>query len=133
MNRLELISIINEDKTFNFEYAALQLFKYQYKYNVVYRKWVDDIKFKVENVNTIQDIPFLPISAFKSNKLQCELEKEQLIFESSGTTGVVPSKHYVFDLGLYLKNAQSIFESFYGKVEGYCFLALLPSYLERKG
>ena len=62
-----------------------------------------------------------------------KLEKEQLIFESSGTTGVVPSKHYVFDLGLYLKNAQSIFESFYGEVEGYCFLALLPSYLERKG
>jgi hypothetical protein len=84
-------------------------------------------------VNSLQDIPFLPISAFKSNKLHCELIKEEQVFFSSGTTGSAPSKHFVFDLKLYLKNALSIFESFYGKVEEYCFLALLPSYLERSG
>ena len=133
MNRTELISIINADKPFDFEDTALQLFKYQYKYNAVYRKWVDDIKCEVDNVRSVREIPFLPISAFKSFKLHCELTNEQLVFLSSGTTGLMPSRHFVFDLDLYLKTTQLIFESLYGKLKDLCFLALLPSYLERSG
>jgi len=128
-----LIALIHESKSFDFEYSAIQLFQYQYNHNLIYQSWVNNLGLDPVNIKTIGDIPFLPISAFKSNVLHCELTNEETIFLSSGTTGMTPSKHFVYDLSLYLNNARLIFESFYGAVENYCFLALLPSYLERKG
>lgn len=54
-------------------------------------------------------------------------------FSSSGTTGQINSKHYVPDLTIYEKSLMRAFELFYGSPDQYCFLALLPSYLERAG
>lgn len=133
MDRKELISLIQEDRNIDFETKALHLFAYQYEHNTVYRNWVDHTHIDPADVKRIEEIPFLPISAFKSYKLHCELIDAQTIFTSSGTTGSIPSQHFVFDLPLYLDNTVSIFENKYGKVEDYCFLALLPSYLERTG
>ncbi|TVR72282.1 MAG: acyl transferase [Marinilabiliales bacterium] len=50
---------------------------------------------------------------------------------SSGTAPAVRSAHYVADTALYEKSYLRCFEIFYGDPAGYCFLALLPSYLER--
>jgi len=128
-----LISLITGNNPFDFEDVAIQLFYFQYKHNSIYRSWVDNLGIAPDEVNLIDQIPFLPISAFKSHKLGCELVEEEVIFSSSGTTGAITSKHYVFDLSLYLKNTESIFFDFYGDLKDYCFLALLPSYLERSG
>ncbi|MDF1698160.1 MAG: acyl transferase [Saprospiraceae bacterium] len=133
MDRTELISQIAEKSKLDFERVAIQVFHYQYQHNAIYRSWVDNLQVVPSEVTTLNYIPFLPISAFKSHKLHCELKEEMVIFTSSGTSGSTPSSHYVFDLDLYLQNAQRIFESFYGPVKEYCFLALLPSYLERSG
>lgn len=133
MDRTELISLITGNCPLNIEEVAIHLFHYQYSHNHTYRDWVDNLGFNAKDVSSMQQIPFIPISAFKSYILHCEKTKEETIFLSSGTTGSVPSKHYVYDLPFYLNNAQSIFESFYGSVESHCFLALLPSYLERSG
>lgn len=102
-------------------------------HNETYQSWVDGVGCKPDKVSSIADIPFLPISAFKNYKLGCEIQKEQTVFTSSGTTGSIPSRHFVYDVQTYLRNATQIFESFYGSVRKYCFLALLPSYLERTG
>ncbi|MFC2443434.1 MAG: acyl transferase, partial [Capnocytophaga ochracea] len=50
-----------------------------------------------------------------------------------GTTGAQTSRHYVKDLSLYEQSFRKGFEHFYGNVEDYVVLALLPSYLERTG
>lgn len=133
MERIELISLITGNNSFDFEEVAIRLCHYQYKHNEVYRSWVDNLDLHPNNINSISDIPFLPISAFKSHKLRCERSNEEVVFTSSMTTGSIPSRHYVFDLALYLNNADSIFREFYGEMADYCFFALLPSYLERKG
>ena len=133
LNRTNLISSISEKAVFDFDKIALQVFNYQYKYNTIYQNWVDSLDVNPNQVVSVQEIPFLPISAFKNYRVQTGQGKEEMIFTSSGTTGAIPSKHYVWDQGLYLENSKRIFESFYGATENYCFLALLPSYLERSG
>ena len=133
MDREELIALIKSSPREQFDHIAIHLFQYQYKYNSIYREWVDNLKVLPSEVREISDIPFLPISAFKHHKVHCKKVEEQVIFTSSGTTGSTISKHYVFDLNFYLDNASQIFKEFYGPVEDYCILALLPSYLERNG
>jgi len=84
-------------------------------------------------VNTLEKIPFLPIECFKTEKVYCGHTTPQQIFTSSGTTGAQTSRHYVKELSLYEQSFRKGFEHFYGNVEDYVVLALLPSYLERTG
>jgi phenylacetate-coenzyme A ligase PaaK-like adenylate-forming protein len=57
----------------------------------------------------------------------------QETFTSSGTTGMITSKHLVTDVTLYEESYRKGFSEFYGNIEDYVVLALLPSYLEREG
>lgn len=112
---------------------ALELFRYQYAQNVVYRSFVDALKVSVANVRHIEAIPFLPVSFFKTHVVTArEGDESKLIFESSGTTGEVPSRHHLYSPDLYEASLIKGFEQFYGRVSDYAILALLPSYLERK-
>jgi len=56
-----------------------------------------------------------------------------MVFSSSGTTGMVTSKHLVTDVSLYERSFMQGFKAFYGNIQDYTVLALLPSYLERDG
>ncbi len=118
---------------FDFEEQAIQLFRFQYRENSVYQTYCQLINCKVEEVNSIQEIPFLPIASFKNHPVKSEAFDPQICFESSGTTGSISSKHYVKDLSIYEKSFCKGFEKFYGPIEEFCVLGLLPSYLERKG
>lgn len=127
-------SQIDALKVENFEKSAIQLFQYQYKNNKIYKKYVDAIGRSPQDVQKLTQIPFLPIEFFKSQSIylkQFESQQAEAVFESSGTTGTVHSKHYVFDHNLYLNNSKRIFEQAYGPLSNYVILALLPSYLER--
>lgn len=117
----------------SFEATALEIFRYQYSLNAVYREWVKALKVKVEEVNSIAAIPFLPISFFKSSNITTGAFEPQLIFTSSGTTGQATSKHLVKDKNIYIESFIKGFSHFYGNIEEYCIIALLPSYLERQG
>ena len=117
----------------NFDIAALELFQFQYKENVVYRKYCELIGVEPQKVTSIKAIPFLPISFFKSHQLKTTLFKAEEIFTSSGSSSSQTSKHYIKELQLYEQSFTRAFEHFYGKVDQYRVLALLPSYLERKG
>jgi len=57
----------------------------------------------------------------------------QETFTSSGTTGMITSQHMVTDISLYEQSYRLAFSEFYGNIEDYVVLALLPSYLERTG
>lgn len=114
-----------------FAIRALEIFNFQYENVEVYRSFCDGLSVRVETVDTLEKIPFLPISFFKSHHVIHQKTKPQLIFESSGTTGELTSKHLVADKTVYEKSFRKGFELFYGNISDYVILALLPSYLER--
>lgn len=116
-----------------FEKITLKVFRYQYENNDVYHKFCNLLKRYPSNVKRIADIPFLPIQFFKSERIVSNKASDEIIFTSSGTTGMVTSKHHVTDLSVYETSFRQAFSQFYGNIEDYCVLALLPSYLERDG
>lgn len=115
-----------------FQSLTLEVFRFQYHHNIVYRTYLETLKIQPSAVQSIEQIPFLPISFFKSHRVQTDSFNPQKIFESSGTTGESKSRHMVKDLLLYEHSFSQGFKMFYGPVENYCIVALLPSYLERK-
>jgi hypothetical protein len=116
-----------------FEKIALKIFRFQFDTNLVYQEFCTLLKKNKENVKSLIEIPFLPIQFFKSHDILSSSEPIQTIFTSSGTTGMTTSKHLVTDITLYEESYRNAFSEFYGNIEDYCVLALLPSYLEREG
>lgn len=127
-NYKQLFSIQSDD---DFNTLALQLFKHQFEHNSVYRSFCDLVNKHPSAVSCIKDIPFLPIQFFKTHKVLSSDQNTEAIFESSGTSQSETSKHYVFDLEVYEASFRNGFDYFYGDIEDYAILALLPSYLER--
>jgi phenylacetate-coenzyme A ligase PaaK-like adenylate-forming protein len=131
--------MINTDDIFNiqsekdFKTLALQVFKFQFENNAVYRSFCDLLYIHPSDVKTLKDIPFLPIQFFKSHQVLSSSKPVEKVFSSSGTTGSATSKHDVTDLSIYEKSFLKGFEQFYGNIEDYVILALLPSYMEREG
>ena len=116
----------------NFNDLALELFHYQYQNNKVYRTYCEALKVNADSVNYIQKIPFLPISFFKTHVIKTTEFETDTVFESSGTSQTVSSKHFVKTPAIYTESFSTCFEKFYGLPKNKCILGLLPSYLERK-
>lgn len=117
----------------SFTEKAIRLFRFQYQHNALYKRYADSINCNPDKVKKPEHIPFLPISFFKTHVVATTDFEPQTIFQSSGTTGSVSSKHFVKDVSLYEKAFVQGFEHFYGPINEYCILGLLPSYLERSG
>jgi phenylacetate-coenzyme A ligase PaaK-like adenylate-forming protein len=126
----DLFTIANQKQ---FEKIALKVFRFQYENNMVYRKFCDLLKVDKGSVKSLKQIPFLPIQFFKSHKVLSTTNPVQETFTSSGTTGLLTSRHLVTDVSIYEESYRKAFASFYGNIEDYAVLALLPSYLEREG
>ncbi|MFT6827002.1 MAG: phenylacetate-coenzyme A ligase PaaK-like adenylate-forming protein [Roseivirga sp.] len=122
--------IFSVDET-SFSGLALDVFRYQYAHNTLYKAYVDGLGRNPADITRLEQIPFLPIEFFKSHELKSGNWKSDHYFESSGTTGQITSKHWVADMDFYLKIARDIFEEAYGNITEFTVLALLPSYLER--
>ena len=93
---------------------------------------MDSLGVNPENINSIEKIPFLPISFFKTHEVVTTTFEPEIIFESSGTTGENTSRHLVKSLSLYKKSFTKAFNLFYGNPKTWCILGLLPGYLERE-
>lgn len=117
----------------HFDKMALYIFRYQAKNNSIYQHFLSYLNIDIEKIQSVNQIPFLPIQFFKSHKILSSKERIQEIFLSSATSGAIQSKHYVCNLKLYEKSYLEGFKYFYGAIENYTVLALLPNYLERKG
>ena len=126
-------SIFNIQNKQEFKALSLAVFKHQFKNNKVYRSFCDLLFVHPSSISTIEEIPFLPIQFFKSRKVLSSLDEIQETFTSSGTTGSVTSKHLVTNINLYKESYLKGFAYFYGNIEEYTVLALLPNYLERQG
>jgi phenylacetate-coenzyme A ligase PaaK-like adenylate-forming protein len=116
----------------SFEQLALEVFRFQFQRQSIYRYFCMGLGKTPENVITLSDIPFLPISFFKTHPIICEGKAAEAVFESSGTTGSHVSKHWVADTSLYIESFTRCFRLFYGAPQHYHILALLPSYAQRK-
>ncbi|WP_159950246.1 LuxE/PaaK family acyltransferase [Polaribacter septentrionalilitoris] len=125
--------IFNIQSSADFTKVALAIFKHQFKNNKVYRSFCDLLYIHPSDVKNVEEIPFLPIQFFKSRKVIASLDQVQEIFTSSGTTGSITSKHFVTDIEFYNQSYLKGFAHFYGDIQEYVVLALLPNYLERKG
>jgi len=125
--------IFNIRNNQEFTEVALAVFKHQFKNNKVYRSFCDLINKHPSDVVKVEQIPFLPIQFFKTRQVLSSVEEVDEIFTSSGTTGNITSKHFVTDINLYKESYSKGFAHFYGNIETYVVLALLPNYLERNG
>ena len=125
-------SIFNIKSFRDFESLALAAFRFQYEENPVYREYVNLLNVDIDWVRSVADIPFLPVSFFKNRKIITGETDTSFYFQSSGTTGQVRSKHFVVDKQIYINSFTASFKQFYGNFKDYCFLALLPSYLEQQ-
>lgn len=125
--------IISIHTTKEFHKTAMKIFRYQFEHNEVYQKYCLLLQKDPSNVKHLTEIPFIPIEFFKTKEILSSLDPIQETFTSSGTTGTATSKHHVTDLGFYEYSFRNGFSKFYGNIEDYAVLALLPSYLEREG
>ncbi|AXY75697.1 acyl transferase [Paraflavitalea soli] len=127
----------HEDKIFStdeahFEELAVDLFHFQYEHNTVYNQYVNSLPIVGRTIRSLAQIPFLPIQCFKTHTIKTTAFEPQAVFESSGTTQTINSRHYVKHLELYKQSFLTAFRQFYGPVQDWCIIGLLPSYLERR-
>ncbi len=135
---IELPNISGEwiDKIFSFpssqfDEMALQTFAFQYQHNTIYAQYADAVGRPPQKLSSALDIPFLPIRFFKTHTVISGTFAAGAIFESSGTTQTVNSRHYIKNLDVYRRSFSLAFQQFYGSVNNWCIIGLLPSYLER--
>ncbi len=131
--RQQLLERIRRVDADTFDEVALDVFRYQAAHCEVYAAWLRLTGCDPERVQRAAEIPHLPISLFKHWLIQTGRWKPELVFTSSGTTGMVPSRHALRRRQWYVENAVRGFAAHYGSPSDYAWLALLPAYLERKG
>jgi len=113
-----------------FEDLALEVFRFQAKENLIFHKYLQLLKIKVADINNISQIPFLPVSCFKHHKIKCGDWNEETIFYSSGTTGMIKSKHLVKSLAWYENVILQDFNEAFNNSSNYQFFGLLPGYVD---
>ncbi|MDB5139174.1 MAG: Acyl-protein synthetase, LuxE [Mucilaginibacter sp.] len=130
MNKEQVFSTKNERQ---FNAAALEIFRRQAKNCAIYKEFISSLNIDPAGINEFHQIPFLPIELFKSHRVVNTKDPVEVIFTSSGTTGITTSSHYVTDISWYIESFRAAFRLFYGDITNYTILALLPAYLEREG
>ncbi|MVZ61991.1 long-chain fatty acid--CoA ligase [Sphingobacterium humi] len=131
---MELVDrIFNIQSEEEFNACALDVFRFQAENNSIYKQYLQILGRSVEDIQHYRDIPCMPIQFFKSQDIIAAGKSAEIVFSSSGTTGMITSKHLVADSSLYERSFRLAFEQFYGPIEDLAILALLPSYLERTG
>jgi phenylacetate-coenzyme A ligase PaaK-like adenylate-forming protein len=124
-----IFDILTEEDFLN---ASLETFHYQYNNVEIYKKFVDYLTIDPAKVDSLTKIPFLPIEMFKNHQILDKNVTADLFFQSSGTTQMNLSKHFIADENIYEESIYKSFEQFIGKPEDFIFLGLLPSYLEKQ-
>ncbi len=110
--------------------TVLEMFRFQFQQNEVYQNWCRAMHADPDMIQ-LEQLPFLPISFFKTHSVATGNFVPEVIFKSSGTTQSLPSRHLVKETAVYKKSFTKAFELFYGDPSDWCILGLLPSYLER--
>ena len=132
MNRDFRHDVFSVETYDQFNKLSLGIFRYQADNNLIYKEFIKALGVNPEAVHSASEIPFLPVSFFKEHKIITGAERAGIVFESSGTTGINTSRHYVSDPGVYEESFTTAFKQFFGEPSEYFFASLLPSYAERE-
>lgn len=126
MNEFDLSHFIQKliGGHFSFEEMAEEVWRYQVDRNTHIREFCKKLGTEARQS--------IPIEFFKHFEMKSGTWEAEQIFESSGTTGQTPSRHFVKDISLYNQINLQGFHHFFEQGD-YKILALLPSYLERGG
>lgn len=116
-----------------FREVALELFRFQAERCAPYKRYIDLLGINPAEVESIEQIPFLPIEFFKTFDIYCGEGEAEKVFTSSNTGGTVASRHSMQSLAHYERTFTAAFEMFYGKAEQWSIYGLLPNYLQREG
>lgn len=127
-----LNNMLSISSTMDFESLAMEAFTYQVENVAVYQSFCRNLGIDLKQIKKPDQIPFLPVEFFKNHRLIADGKSSQLLFTSSGTTGTGNSSHFVASKDIYDASLLNGFRYYYGNPSHYCFLGLLPSYLERK-
>ena len=126
---MEQLGIFDIDSDTRFNEWALETYHFQRTEVPVYRDFVTSLARK--EPTHYSEIPFLPISFFKTHNIIRPGSRADLTFLSSGTTGQVRSKHLVESAQLYRDSFEKAYRMMLGDPEQQVILALLPNYLEQ--
>lgn len=129
MNPYDIFNLNNEE---DFHKVAFEVYHFQRSHNFLYKRFIEALTRYRFSENNPYSIPCLPVELFKAHKVLCINDTPNLVFESSGTTGMEISRHFVVDPDLYKASFVRGFRYFFGDPTDWSFLALLPSYLERQ-
>jgi len=113
----------------DFNRAALSVFKYQYQHVKVYGDFCDALGRT--NPKDYTEIPFLPISFFKTHTVLSKEIDSQVVFKSSGTTLGTRSQHYVASIKLYERSFLKTFSEQIADPKQSIIMALLPNYVDQ--
>lgn len=111
----------------DFEAKALEIFRFQATENEVYGNYIKHLGLQFDQLTCIEEIPFLPIELFKTQRVFCQNLSISKVFKSSGTGGD-SSHHYIVDNAIYETSFLLNFEAEFGSLDELCVLALLPNY-----
>jgi hypothetical protein len=112
----------------DFNAACIDIFHFQYEGNEIYRKYVDSIAVNAGEIAHYSQIPFLPVSFFKTHDVITGTAPPEKIFVSSGTTSAnTHSRHLIPDLSVYDESLVKGFENFYRPLPQYVIFALTPN------
>lgn len=123
-NAIELIF----DSSISFEERCSKIFQFQAESSSIFKRFIDPFGLKSSDNPNPNDIPLLPIRGFKDGKIIIESEREpELIFKSSGTSGMSRSVHQILSQKIY---QIAILEEFRKQFpfEEYIILFHLPGY-----
>jgi hypothetical protein len=134
--RNELISRVRDlgfvDGAKGFQELALDIFRFQYLHNEVYKNFTDLLHVHPEDVIDYRDIPFLPVESFRDHVISTGVFTPEVIYRSSGTTHAKSrSKHLIRSLDWYHEISNRIYSHLVSPVKNAVFYALLPGYIER--
>jgi hypothetical protein len=121
--REEIFNVKSEQ---DFNTRAIELFHYQFEQNLIYRDFVNTLSINPSSIKHFENIPFLPISFFKTQKIITGYRDPVMVFLSSGTSGMERSRHYITDVSVYIRSLLKGFEFFYGIPSGYKIFGLVP-------
>lgn len=120
------------DNTLSFEEKTLRVFRFQRKNNPVFKRFCDALE--IPTSASINEIPLLPIEAFKETKVVTTAENsasniQEIEFHSSGTSGMDRSKHIVTNPEIYRESIIRGMQHFYD-LDEFVIRAYTPGYNE---
>ncbi|KPP95241.1 MAG: acyl-protein synthetase LuxE [Bacteroidetes bacterium HLUCCA01] len=124
----KFVSIFTTENTF--ESDLREILKWQWSQNPVYRRFSENIGYDAASLTGMRaaEVPLLPVEAFRDTRLYAAGDHPpELYFQSSGTTGMVRSRHEVAYENVYRQAIMQGIQQFY-PIENMVVLGYTPGY-----